>query len=181
MIMEENQKRQNKHYIAAFILAAAGVLLDQWSKYLAVTYLKDKNPIDLIPGIFQLTYLENRGAAFGILQGKQWFFYISTFLVMGVVIWIYMKIPVSKKFLPLRICAILIVSGAIGNLIDRIRLQYVIDFFYFKLIDFPVFNVADIFVTVSTILLLVLVLFYYKEEDFEQILYSGRDKRDPDR
>ena len=89
--------------------------------------------------------------------------------------------PASKKFLPLRICAILIVSGAIGNLIDRIRLQYVIDFFYFKLIDFPVFNVADIFVTVSTILLLVLVLFYYKEEDFEQILYSGRDKRDPDR
>lgn len=181
MIMEENQKRQNKHYIAAFILAATGVLLDQWSKYLAVTYLKDKNPIDLIPGIFQLTYLENRGAAFGILQGKQWFFYISTFLVMGAVIWIYMKIPASKKFLPLRICAILIVSGAIGNLIDRIRLQYVIDFFYFKLIDFPVFNVADIFVTVSTILLLVLVLFYYKEEDFEQILYSGRDKRDPDR
>ena len=97
MIMEENQKRQNKHYIAAFILAAAGVLLDQWSKYLAVTYLKDKNPIDLIPGIFQLTYLENRGAAFGILQGKQWFFYISTFLVMGAVIWIYMKIPASKK------------------------------------------------------------------------------------
>lgn len=181
MIMEEKQKQRNKHYIAAFILAAAGVLLDQWSKYLAVTHLKDKGPLDLIPGIFQLTYLENRGAAFGILQGKQWFFYISTLAVMAVIIWLYMKMPATRKFVPLRACAVLIVSGAVGNFIDRIRLNYVIDFFYFKWIDFPVFNVADIFVTVSTILLLLLILFYYKEEDIEQILHGRRGERNQDR
>ena len=61
MTAEENQKRQNKHYIAAFILAAAGVLLDQWSKYLAVTYLKDKNPIDLIPAFFSFYHLKIAG------------------------------------------------------------------------------------------------------------------------
>ncbi len=172
--MEENQKKRTKNYIVAFILAAAGVVLDQWSKHLAVVYLKDKNSLDLIPGVFQLTYLENRGAAFGILQGKQWFFYISTIAVMAVIIWLYIKIPATKRYMPIRICSVLIVSGAIGNFIDRIRLNYVIDFFYFKWIDFPVFNVADIFVTVSTILLLLLILFYYKEEDIEKILHSRR-------
>lgn len=172
--MEENQKKRTKNYIVAFILAAAGVVLDQWSKHLAVVYLKDKNSLDLIPGVFQLTYLENRGAAFGILQGKQWFFYISTIAVMAVIIWLYIKIPATRRYMPIRICSVLIVSGAIGNFIDRIRLNYVIDFFYFKWIDFPVFNVADIFVTVSTILLLLLILFYYKEEDIEKILHSRR-------
>lgn len=172
--MEENQKKRTKNYIVAFILAAAGGVLDQWSKHLAVVYLKDKNSLDLIPGVFQLTYLENRGAAFGILQGKQWFFYISTIAIMAVIIWLYIKIPATKRYMPIRICSVLIVSGAIGNFIDRIRLNYVIDFFYFKWIDFPVFNVADIFVTVSTILLLLLILFYYKEEDIEKILHSRR-------
>lgn len=178
MMIEENQKKQIKNYIAAFILVAAGVLLDQWSKHLAVVYLKDKSSLELIPGVFQLTYLENRGAAFGILQGKQWFFYISTIAVMAVIIWLYIKTPKTKRYFPLRLCAVFIVSGAIGNFIDRIHLNYVVDFFYFKLIDFPVFNVADIFVTVSTIVLLLLILFYYKEEDIERILYGRRSKRE---
>ena len=69
---------------------------------------------------------------------------------------------------------VFIVSGALGNLIDRVRLGYVVDFFYFELIDFPVFNVADIFVTVSAVLLAVLLLLYYKEEDLEQIFHSGK-------
>lgn len=170
--MEINQKKNSKNYIVAFLLAAAGVLLDQWSKHLAVTHLKNGDPIDLIPGVFQLTYLENRGAAFGILQGKQWFFYITTLAVMAAVLYLYAKMPAARKYMPLRICSVLIVSGAVGNFIDRIRFNYVVDFFYFKLIDFPVFNVADIFVTVSMVFLLLLVLFYYKEEDIEQVLHG---------
>ena len=66
---------------------------------------------------------------------------------------------------------LLIAGGAIGNSIDRMRLGYVIDFFYFKLIDFPVFNVADIFVTVSVVLLIFFILFFYKEEDLDKILH----------
>ena len=71
---------------------------------------------------------------------------------------------------------VLILSGAVGNFIDRVRFQYVIDFFYFKLIDFPVFNVADCYVTVGFILLLILILFKYKEDDFENI-FSFNNKK----
>ena len=79
----------------------------------------------------------------------------------------------GKKYLPLRICAVLIVGGAFGNCIDRIRLNYVVDFFYFKLIDFPIFNVADIYVTVAAFLLVILILVYYKEEDLERIFHRS--------
>ena len=80
----------------------------------------------------------------------------------------------ERKYLPLRACAVLIAAGAVGNFIDRIRLGYVVDFLYFKLIDFPIFNVADIYVTVSTALFIVLLCFYYKEEDIDRILHGGK-------
>ena len=81
---------------------------------------------------------------------------------------IYGRIPYTKKYMPLRICSILLIAGAVGNLIDRVRLNYVIDFFYFKLIDFPIFNVADCYVVVACIIFAFLILFYYKEDsDFD--------------
>ena len=172
--MTSVSEKTAKHYITAFIIALAGVILDQLSKYMAVHFLQGTDGIDLIPGVFRLTYLENRGAAFGVLQGQQWFFYILTAVILVVVVLAYVRIPAGRKFLPLQICAVFIVSGALGNLIDRVRLGYVVDFFYFELIDFPVFNVADIFVTVSAVLLAVLLLLYYKEEDLEQIFHSGK-------
>lgn len=172
--MTSVSEKTAKHYITAFIIALSGVILDQLSKYMAVHFLQGTDGIDLIPGVFRLTYLENRGAAFGVLQGQQWFFYIITAVILVVVVLAYVRIPAGRKFLPLQICAVFIVSGALGNLIDRVRLGYVVDFFYFELIDFPVFNVADIFVTVSAVLLAVLLLLYYKEEDLEQIFHSGK-------
>ena len=172
--MTSVSEKTAKHYITAFIIALAGVILDQLSKYMAVHFLQGTDGIDLIPGVFRLTYLENRGAAFGVLQGQQWFLYIITAVILVVVVLAYVRIPAGRKFLPLQICAVFIVSGALGNLIDRVRLGYVVDFFYFELIDFPVFNVADIFVTVSAVLLAVLLLLYYKEEDLEQIFHSGK-------
>ena len=81
----------------------------------------------------------------------------------------------EKKYIPLKILCGMITAGGIGNLIDRVRLNYVVDFIYFSLIDFPVFNVADIYVTTSMILLLILVFFYYKDEDF-QFLKWKREK-----
>ena len=75
----------------------------------------------------------------------------------------------TKKYAPLRICAIFILAGGLGNFIDRVRLNYVVDFFYFELIDFPIFNVADIYVTVTMFVLLYLIFFYYKEEDLDGI------------
>lgn len=155
-------------YAVAVIAVILGVALDQFTKYLAITYIKD-NPITIIDGVFQLRYLENRGAAFGMLQNQQWFFLIITLITLCIVTYIYVKLPREKHFNPLRICLIALVAGAIGNMIDRIRLKYVVDFFYFELIDFPIFNVADIFATVSTIALVILFLFYYSEEDFDSV------------
>lgn len=170
--MNTNTKRIT-HYITALISVVVLVCIDQFTKYLVVGHLKDRPAYVLIRNIFQLEYLENRGAAFGILQNQRVFFYISVLLITAAVIWFYSKVPMEKKYLPLRICAVLIVGGAFGNCIDRIRLNYVVDFFYFKLIDFPIFNVADIYVTVAAFLLVILILAYYKEEDLERIFHRS--------
>ena len=170
--MNTNTKRIT-NYITALISVVVLVCIDQFTKYLVVGHLKDRPAYVLIRNIFQLEYLENRGAAFGILQNQRVFFYISVLLITAAVIWFYSKVPMERKYLPLRICAVLIVGGAFGNCIDRIRLTYVVDFFYFKLIDFPIFNVADIYVTVAAFLLVILILVYYKEEDLERIFHRS--------
>lgn len=157
------------HYFMALITVIVTLILDQWTKHLAVLNLKDQTPFTIIEGVFKLQYLENRGAAFGLLQDQRLYFYFSMLLITVLVIWFYLKVPMKKKYLPLRICAIFILSGGLGNFIDRVRLNYVVDFFYFELIDFPIFNVADIYVTVTMFVLLYLIFFYYKEEDLDGI------------
>ena len=147
--------------LAAVILTA----LDQWTKYLAVLHLKGQSPIVLWEGVFELHYLENRGAAFGILQGQKAVFLVCTLVILMLIAFYYNRLPGERKFFPMRLVAVLLAAGAVGNLIDRMRYSYVVDFLYFKLIDFPVFNVADCYVTVGAVLLAVLILFVYKEED----------------
>ena len=169
--MEINMKKLNaKHYINIFIAISVLVFIDQITKVLAVRFLKDIKEFPLIKNIFVLEYLENRGAAFGMLQGKQFFFFFSFVILAILVLIFFFKVPATKRYLPLTICVIFISAGAIGNSIDRIRNQFVVDFFYFKPINFPVFNVADIYVTLATIALILLILFYYKEEDFDKLL-----------
>lgn len=157
------------HYLLAFVTVIVTVIFDQWTKYLAIMHLKDQEPFTIIENVFKLQYLENRGAAFGLLQDQRLYFYFSMLLITVLVIWFYLRVPMTKKYLPLRICAIFILSGGLGNFIDRVRLNYVVDFFYFELIDFPIFNVADIYVTVTMFILLYLIFFYYKEEDLDGI------------
>ena len=125
----------------------------------------EKHLAFLINKVFQLCYLENRGAAFGLLQNQRIFFLICALVILIFAIWIYGKLPNAQRYLPLRICIIGICgAGAIGNMIDRIYLGYVVDFFYFNLIDFPIFNVADINVTVFN---------YDRISNFDLILLSG--------
>lgn len=143
------------------------VFLDQMTKSLAVKHLMGNRPYVLIQGVFELQYLENFGAAFGMLQNKQWFFFITTIFIVSLMLYGYLKLPFEHKYRPLRICIAGITAGAVGNLIDRVFSGYVVDFLYFRLIDFPVFNVADCYVTIFTALLAILVLFRYKEEDLE--------------
>ena len=168
-----NKKNGLKNYVMAVILVIVAVLIDQYTKYLAVTHLKDGPAFVLLDNVFELNYLENRGAAFGLLQNRQIFFVCVAILIFAFILYCYVRIPKTGRYLPLRLCGIFIVAGAAGNLIDRIRLGYVVDFFYFRLIDFPVFNVADIYVTASFAVLLILIFFRYKEEELE---FLGRKK-----
>lgn len=174
--MEKNQKNNWKKYIFAVVWFFVLVVIDQVTKWMAVVHLKDNDAFVLIPGVFELHYLENRGAAFGIFQGKQVLFLIGGVIVCAVVMFLYAKIPSTKRFFALRLCSVLICAGAIGNMIDRIRLDYVVDFLYFSLIDFPIFNVADCYVVVACFLFAFLILFVYKEEELS--CFSIRKKKD---
>ena len=162
-------------YVRALISVIILVILDQVTKCLAVKYLMGKDPFPIIKGVFELQYLENRGMAFGFLQNQKLFFVLMTIVIVALVIYFYAKIPVTGRMLPLRLVCVFIFAGAIGNFIDRVRQSYVVDFIYFKLIDFPIFNVADIYVTVSAIVFLVLILFYYKEEDYSFLNRKGKN------
>ena len=137
--------------IIAFVLG-----LDVFTKYLAVNMFR-LSDVEIIKDVLYFTYVENRGAAFGIMQNKQWFFIIVTIVLVAVMIgFIIKKKPESKL---LMVSLSFIIAGGIGNLIDRIRLGYVVDFIDFRIINYPVFNVADCFVVVGAILLCVYVLF----------------------
>lgn len=162
-----NSKKRQKSFIEWFLSVVLLTGLDQWTKFLAVKHLKNQADIALIPNVLYLHYLENRGAAFGIFKDQRIFLVLLTSLILLAVCYVLWKLPADAKYRWLKLLCFFITSGGIGNLIDRIRLNYVVDFIYFSPIDFPVFNVADIYVTVSMILLFILVMFYYKDEDFE--------------
>lgn len=151
------------------ILIAALIAIDQFTKYLAVMRLKDKPAFPIINGVLELNYLENHGAAFGMLQNQRVFFIFVEVIVLGVIAYILYKTPNNKKYVRMHILLSLIAAGAIGNMIDRIRLNYVVDFIYIVLINFPIFNLADMYVTFSTAILVISLLFYYKESDLEFI------------
>ena len=154
-----------KRYALFGILTAFFAALDQWTKYLADRFLRSQGPYVIWEGVFELLYSENRGAAFGILQGKQAFFFLVSGSVILIVFLALARIPHGKRYYPLFGCMVLLASGALGNLIDRVWRGYVVDFFYFKLIDFPIFNVADCYVVVSAGLLILLTGFFYQEEE----------------
>ncbi len=155
-------KERIKHLILFIVLVA----IDQASKYWVKTDLAENGPIEIIPDVFSLQFHTNTGAVWGMMSGKTTFLSIFTFIVLAFIIFFYTKIPSSKKHNVLKVIVVCIMAGAVGNLIDRVFLGYVVDFLYFELINFPLFNFADMCLTVSSFLLFVLALFYYKDEDF---------------
>lgn len=168
----------NKYLCRPWVITLMTLLLiffDQATKGLAVRFLKGQEPFVIWDGVFELRYLENRGAAFGMLQGHQTFFLFTGLLVFAAALYFFRHVSADRKFFPIRMIAVFILAGALGNMADRLRLSYVVDFFYFRLIDFPIFNVADIYVSVGTAILAVLILFYYKEEELNRLL-DGRKK-----
>ena len=135
---------------------------------------KVENKDKWLPWRFALNIVVCYGAAFGILQNKQIFLVLLTAVILVMILYVYAKTPDSRHYLPIRLFSIMLAAGAVGNMYDRLVHGYVIDFLYAKLIDFPIFNVADCYVVISAIVLAVLIGFVYGEGDLE--VYYGRRK-----
>lgn len=164
----ENKQIAGKH-LPAIICFVILVGIDQGTKYLVTQNMELFSSIPVIQNVFEIHYIQNPGAAWGILANLHIVFYVGTIIAFIVGIWFYMQCTRFKHFQGFRALTVVILAGAMGNFIDRIRFQYVIDFLYFKLIDFPVFNVADCYVTIGFFCLAFLLLFKYTEEDLEQL------------
>lgn len=147
------------------------VIIDQLTKKWAVITLKDKEPIPIIKNIVEFHYLPNgnSGAAFGMFAGKQVMFLIIASLVIIVMLFLLYALPFNKKYRILHILLVFIMAGGAGNMIDRLFYVNVIDFIYIVAINFPIFNVADMYVSVSTVLIAILLIFKYREEDFTEM------------
>ena len=155
--MQSSKKKLTK-YLLLSILTIILVGIDQISKYLIVNRLNIEKNYPVIPQLISFEYLENRGVAFGIMDGKMTLITIVVILVTIGIIYI--------------IKLLFMIAGAIGNLIDRIRLGYVVDFIKFDFIDFPTFNIADCYVVVATILVFIILMFFTNENEFESLFHK---------
>jgi len=164
-------KRFFQKYFVLFapLLASLLVFLDQWTKALAVDRLKEQAPFVIWDGVLEFHYHENKGAAWGILQGKQLFFYVLTIVFCLLLLYEIYRLYKNVRYMPLLYILVFLFSGTIGNFIDRVRLQYVVDFIYVKIINFPIFNLADCYITVSVIVLMLLIFFFYTDEEFDEM------------
>ena len=144
------------------IFAAAIAVLDQITKYLTVANIGLYEKVDMIPGFLSLTYYQNTGAAFSSLEGMQWLFALIFLLFTVGIFYEYYKKPMGFTTFE-RWCIAAIYGGGLGNMIDRVRMGYVVDMIETQFMDFPIFNVADCFITCGVILLIVHLAFFNKE------------------
>ena len=149
-------------YILMAVFTAVIVALDQLSKLWVVANIDLYGRIPAIDGLFCLTYVQNTGAAFSSFQGMRWLFVLIFVIFTVAVIWDF-----TKKSLPFstfeRWCIVAIYGGGLGNMIDRIRLGYVVDMINLEFMNFPVFNVADCFITCGCVALMVSLVLFNKE------------------
>lgn len=146
-------------YYSLFALLV--VVLDQVTKYLTVANIALYEDVPFLPGVLQLTYVQNTGAAFSSFEGQQWLFALIFLLFTGMLLYEYFRKPMG--FTPFeRWCIAAIYGGGFGNMIDRVRMGYVVDMLETTFMDFPVFNVADCFITCGCVLLMGHLLLFNK-------------------
>lgn len=143
------------------ILAMAVVVIDQWSKYYIQTHMNLGMSIPVIPSVFHFTYILNPGAAFGILENQRIFFVIIGLIMIGAVLYLYPRIPAKMRLL--RLGTGLMMGGAVGNVIDRIKTGFVVDFFDFRI--WPVFNIADIAIVIGVSCIIYTLVFTVEKKD----------------
>ena len=144
------------------LFAAAIVAADQITKYLTVANIPLYGDVPFIPGLLQLTYVQNTGAAFSSFEGQQWLFALIFVVFTAAILYEYFKSPMPFKKAERWLIAA-IYAGGLGNMIDRVRLGYVVDMIETTFMEFPVFNVADCFITCGCILLMLHLILFNKE------------------
>ena len=149
-------------FLAFSIFAAGIVAADQFTKYLTVMNIALWEDVPFIPGVLQLTYVQNTGAAFSSFEGQQWMFALIFAAFTIGIFWEYFKKPMGFTTFE-RWCIAAVYGGGLGNMIDRVRMGYVVDMIETTFIEFPVFNVADCFITCGCIGLMVHLILFNKE------------------
>ena len=174
------------------VFAIIAIIIDQITKYFATVNLSGNRDVILIKNVLRLHYLDggNKGAAWGMFSGKTFLFIIFTIVAIIIIMKFVLNIQKlisnnetmagKKSTIFLQYMLTLLMAGAFGNLLDRSIHHYVIDFIYFELIDFPIFNVADCYVTVSCIIILIICLFYLKDDLFNSIFTLKGNKLSED-
>lgn len=174
-------------YIKFILCSLVLVIIDQYTKFAVVDKIGKTETHVVIKKLLSFQYVENTGVAFGILSGKSVFIIIFAIIISLIICYLIHQIESAilnnkenstinyksfkKKFTFIQIILVFVISGSIGNLIDRIRYGYVVDFLKFEFIDFPVFNVADCYVTISAVVLLVTLIFFIKENELELVKF----------
>ncbi len=175
-----NKKVKPVNMILQWVLFVFLIALDQVTKVLVRIYLPaDNNRFNLIPGVFCLEHIENDGSVWGMLSGRISFLLIVSLVLFALLLWVYIKMPKERQYLPLLWIDIFMMAGAIGNSIDRIAFGHVTDFFYFELINFAIFNVADIYITCTAIITIILMLTKYRDNDFAFIGFKKKQTEEP--
>ena len=148
-------------YLWMTLFAAGVIAADQFTKYLVLQNIPLHGHVDFLPGILDLTYVRNTGAAFSSLEGMQWLFALIFLALTGLIVYEYFKKPMPFTKAE-RWCIAAIYGGGLGNMIDRVRLGYVVDMIETQFIEFPVFNVADCFICCGCALLILHLLIWNK-------------------
>lgn len=174
--MPETKKNKAMRLAGELLLVALLIALDLVTKHLAQVRLEGQSAFPLWAGVLEFVYIRNTGAAFSILQNATPLLTVVSILVSAALLILLLRVvPImDRRFLPLRLCLCFLLAGAAGNLVDRLWLGFVRDFIYFVPIDFPVFNVADIYVTVSAVVLAALMIFVYRDEDLEKLAWKKK-------
>ncbi|VDG23408.1 signal peptidase II [Lactiplantibacillus mudanjiangensis] len=145
-----------------WILMFGLVIIDQVIKAAIVSHLTLGATQTVVPGLLSLTNLHNNGAAWSILEGKMWFFYLISIVALGVMVYLLWRLRQRRLY---EFGIIFMIAGTLGNFIDRVRIGYVVDMFQLDFINFPIFNFADTCLTVGVILVLIAVL---RDDSFDK-------------
>lgn len=177
---------KSKNICCIFLWSILFVILtaaDRITKIMAYNNLKDNDSVVVIKGFLSFTYVENKGAAWGIMSGRINLLAIATIIIIPFLIFLFIRAWKSKKYFDLKksryltilqLDMILLLAGAVGNFIDRILMGFVVDFFQFTFIDFPVFNVADCYITAGAFIFVIIYIFVFKSDEDIDIILKGK-------